>query len=131
MAKSQANNTVAALSSLLQKLKREREHYVAKIEEIDAVFERFGASPSSPSRGRRSGGGGRKAGRGKRPGGKRVQGVKQTLLESLTSTPQSPSDLQAKVSKKLGHKVNITTQLHMLKREKLAKAASRGQWVKA
>ncbi|MBL0922421.1 MAG: hypothetical protein IBJ10_09880 [Phycisphaerales bacterium] len=126
-------NTIAALSSLLQKLGKERQHHIAAIQEIDGVFRRFGFEPTgAPVRGK-SARGGASAGRarGKRPGGQRVQGVKQTLLESLSDTPQSPGELAAKVSKKLGAKVAITTQLHMLKREKAAKAVGRGQWVRA
>lgn len=69
--------------------------------------------------------------RGLKAGGQRVQGVKEALAESLTATAQSPADLQAKVSKKLGHDVSIATQLHMLKRDGVAKAIGRGQWVKA
>lgn len=130
-------NTIAALSSLLQKLSKERQHHVAAIQEIDAVFHRFGFEPSGAPMRRKPGrpagsGAGAGAGRarGKRAGGQRVQGVKQTLLESLSDTPQSPAELAAKVSKKLGAKVAITTQLHMLKREKAAKAVGRGQWVR-
>lgn len=129
-------NTIAALSSLLQKLSKERQHHVAAIQEIDAVFHRFGFEPSGAPMRRKPGrpaGSGASAGRsrGKRAGGQRVQGVKQTLLESLSDTPQSPAELASKVSKKLGAKVAITTQLHMLKREKAAKAVGRGQWVRA
>ena len=60
-----------------------------------------------------------------------MQGVKQTLEEALTASPQSPAELQEKVSAKLGHEVSVATQLHMLKRDGKAKAVGRGQWIKA
>lgn len=146
------------LSSLLRKLHAERNHHLAAVSEIDAVFARFGIDPETGGEARRGPGrprgsknkkkpGRKKAGskkkaskkktakkrtaRGKKAGGQRVQGVKQTLQESLTSTPQSPAELADKVSKKVGQKVSITTQLHMLKRDGVAKAVGRGQWVKA
>jgi hypothetical protein len=122
--------TLTAVSSLLAKLEKEREHHLASLEEIDAIFRRFGASPG-PGAGRRRGGramgGARRGGRG---AGSRVQGVKDALLSSLSGSPQSPADLAAKVSKRLGTKVNIATQLHMLKRDKKAKSVGRGQWVR-
>ncbi len=127
--------TIAALSSLLNKLTKERNHHVAAIQEIDEVFHKFGVEPPAiggatrGARAARSTGGAKR--RGLKRGGSRVQGVKQTLAESLSDTPQSPAELAAKVSKKLGSKVAITTQLHMLKREKVAKAVGRGQWVRA
>src|SRR5690606_27437642 len=119
-------------------------------EEIDAVFARFGVDPEAATGARRGPGRprgsrskqkaaskkasrkktGKRAGRGMKSGGSRVQGVKQTLEESLTNTPQSPAELKDKVSKKLGHEVSIATQLHMLKSEGKAKAVGRGQWVK-
>lgn len=124
-------DTIAEISAKLQELWKEREDLLARLDEINAVFHSFGIDPE---RGRRTRSSRRTRGTGKRrglrPGGKRVQGVKQTLLESLSATPQSPTELAANVSQKLGKKVAITTQLHMLKREKLAKAASRGQWVR-
>lgn len=136
--------TLNELSSLLRKLATEREQYVAAIEEIDAVFAQFGMeAPAGGARRRRGRPPMRKAGkkagrtkagakkRGRRRGGKRVQGVKQTLLDTLGSKPQSPIDLQKKVSKKLGAEVNIATQLQMLKSEGKAKAVGRGQWVAA
>lgn len=148
------------LSSLLRKLHAERNHHLAAVSEIDAVFARFGIDPETGGEVRRGPGRprgsknkkkpGRKKGaskktskkkasgakkkrtaRGKKPGGQRVQGVKQALQESLTSSPQSPAELADKVSKKVGQKVSITTQLHMLKRDGAAKAVGRGQWVKA
>ena len=124
---------VSDIREKLNDLARERQELLERLDEINGVFQSLGIDPDRGTRRAGLGRGRRTAarGRGLRPGGQRVQGVKQTLLESLTSTPQSPGELQTKVSKKLGHKVNITTQLHMLKREKLAKAASRGQWVKA
>lgn len=86
------------------------------------------------SRGRRGGRraktGRKKRSRGLRPGGKRVQGVKATLHEALTDKPQSPGELQKKVSQKLGAKVAIATQLNALKKEGMAKSVGRGQWVR-
>ena len=143
--------TMAQLSSLLRKLQQERSEHLAAIEKIDEVFAQFGMSPESgvkrrgPGRPRgsknkkkagRKKAGAKKAGRkkkarGAKAGGSRVQGVKQTLEESLTATPQSPAELASKVSKKLGQEVSITTQLHMLKRDGAAKTVGRGQWVKA
>lgn len=140
------------LSSMLRKLHEERNHHLAAVEEIDEIFNRFGINPDEAPRRRGPGrprGSGKKAGkkagrkkgskkkagkrasRGLKDGGQRVQGVKQTLAEALTSTPQTPAELQAKVSKKLGQEVSIATQLHMLKRDGVAKAVARGQWVKA
>lgn len=123
--------TIAALSSLLNKLTKERNHHVAAIQEIDEVFHKFGVEPPAIGGGRAPRPTGGAPRRGLKRGGSRVQGVKQTLAESLSDTPQSPAELAAKVSKKLGSKVAITTQLHMLKREKIAKAVGRGQWVRA
>lgn len=137
------------LSSLLRKLHAEREHHLSAVEEINAIFARFGIDPNTGGEVRRGPGrprgsknkkkagrkkAAKKAGRkkrGKKAGGSRVQGVKQALLESLTATAQSPAELADKVSKKVGQKVSITTQLHMLKRDGAAKAVGRGQWVKA
>lgn len=127
------SNTLSTVSSLLAKLRKERQHHVDSIAEIDAVFDRFGASPPGPApsgRGRGQGRGARGKGRGA-PGMMRVQGVKETLAATLSDSPQSPSELQQKVSKKLGTKVNIATQLNMLKKEKRAKSVGRGQWVRA
>lgn len=145
--------TMAQLSSLLRKLQQERSEHLAAIEKIDEVFAQFGMSPEAGGAKRRGPGrprgsknkkkagrkkaGAKKAGRkkkgarGAKAGGSRVQGVKQTLEESLTATPQSPAELASKVSKKLGQEVSITTQLHMLKRDGAAKTVGRGQWVKA
>ena len=137
------------LSSLLRKLHAEREHHLSAVEEINAIFARFGIDPNTGGEVRRGPGrprgsknkkkagrkkAAKKAGRkkrGKKAGGSRVQGVKQALLDSLTATAQSPAELADKVSKKVGQKVSITTQLHMLKRDGVAKAVGRGQWVKA
>lgn len=142
---------------MLSLLKKDREHHFNAIQEIDAILERLGAEapPMKRGPGRPRGsknkkktkpGGATKAstkaskksgkkrtrkGRGLKPGGSRVQGVKQTLADALTSSPQSPAELQTKVSNKLGHKVSIATQLHMLKRDGVAKAVGRGQWIKA
>ena len=137
--------TAVQLNSLLRKLHAERNHHVEAIDEIDKIFAQFGIDPEGGaarrgpgrprgSKGRKKAGrkkGSKKKARGKKAGGQRVQGVKQTLEESLTATPQSPAELQVKVSKKLGHDVSIATQLHMLKSEGKAKAVGRGQWVKA
>lgn len=133
-----AKTTLSALQELLSKLARERETHVAAIQRIDAVFAGLGAVTSG---GRAAGGGGSrggrraKAGRGGRskglpPGGQRVQGVKSTLHEVLTDKPQSPGELQKKVSQKLGSKVAIATQLNALKKEGMAKSVGRGQWVR-
>lgn len=138
---------------MLSLLKKDRDHHLNAIQEIDAILERLGAESTTTKRGpgrprgsknkkkartkgakkasKKSGKKRTRKGRGLKPGGSRVQGVKQTLADALTSTPQSPADLQAKVSTKLGHKVSIATQLHMLKRDGVAKAVGRGQWVKA
>ncbi len=125
------SNTLSTVSSLLAKLRKERQHHVDSIAEIDAVFGRFGASPPGPApAGRGKGRGSRGKGRGA-PGMMRVQGVKEALAAALSDSPQSPSELQQKVSKKLGVKVNIATQLNMLKKEKRAKSVGRGQWVRA
>jgi len=142
-------------SHMMSLLQKERDHHAQAIEEIDAILERLeDATTTVPTRrgpgrprgsknkkkaGRAAKKGskkkagkkrGRKKGRGLKEGGSRVQGVKQTLAEALTTSPQSPAELQAKVSAKLGHEVSIATQLHMLKREGAAKAVGRGQWVK-
>lgn len=106
------------------------------IDEIDRVLAKFGLEPGeapparSGRRGRRKASTTRKKKRGGRSG-RRIQGVKQALESALTGTPQSPGELADKVSKKVGAKVSITTQLHALKAEKKAKAVARGQWVKA
>jgi hypothetical protein len=154
--------TMVQLSSLLRKLHDERNHHLESIDEIDAIFARFGVDPESG--GKKRGPGrprgstnkkkkktkkkaasskkkatkkktkkktGKRGSRGLKAGGQRVQGVKQALQDALTSTAQSPADLQAKVSKKVGQEVSIATQLHMLKRDGVAKAVGRGQWVKA
>jgi len=133
MAESQS---LRKLSSLLQKLADERRSHMEAIERIDSVFLRMGFQPppsgAGSSRGAKLRGratAGRR--RGLKTGGQRVQGVKQALLESLTDTPQTPDQLKAKVSSKVGANVAIVTQLAMLKREKLAKAVARGQWVRA
>lgn len=145
-------DTKAQLSSLLKKLHAERDQHLAAIEEIDSVLESFGGDAGAPVKrrgpgrprgskntkkktkkksskkktGKRAG----RKGRGLKKGGSRVQGVKQTLEEALTGSPQSPAQLQDKVSAKLGHDVSVATQLHMLKREGKAKSVGRGQWVK-
>lgn len=118
------NSTVASLTSKLTKLEKEREHHVQAIREIDAVFARLGG---------KIGGGASigRAGRAAGGSGSRAQGVKAALLGSLTDKGQSPDELAAKVSRKVGAKVNITTQLAMLKAEKKARNPKRGQWVKA
>jgi len=131
-----ASPTLRKLSVLLQKLADERRAHVAEIERIDSVFARMGFRPSdsgaAPARaGRQSGRTASGKRRGRKPGGQRVQGVKQALLESLSDTPQTPAQLKAKVCGKVGANVAIVTQLAMLKREKLAKSVSRGQWVRA
>jgi hypothetical protein len=151
MLRSMKQETRAHMLSLL---KKDREHHLNAIQEIDAILERIGAEAAPAKRGpgrprgsknkkkktkakgakkasKKSGKKRTRKGRGIKPGGSRVQGVKQTLADALTSSPQSPADLQTKVSNKLGHKVSIATQLHMLKRDGVAKAVGRGQWVKA
>lgn len=131
-----ASPTLRKVSVLLQKLADERRAHAEEIERIDSVFARMGFRPSgsgaAPTRAARLSGrpaGGKR--RGRKSGGQRVQGVKHALLESLTDTPQTGAQLKAKVCGKVGANVNITTQLAMLKREKLAKAVARGQWVRA
>lgn len=130
------SQTLRKLSALLQTLADERRTHVEEVQRIDSVFERMGFRPSdsgvAPARAARQTGRAAKGKRrGRKPGGQRVQGVKQALLESLSDTPQTPAQLKAKVSSKVGADVAIVTQLAMLKREKLAKAAARGQWVRA
>lgn len=151
-------DTAALYTALVSKLRQDRAEHAAAITEIDAFLETVGdlagAAPRKRGPGRPKGSknkaqkkagkkaGSKKAGkkksgkkrgrkgRGLKAGGSRVQGVKQTLEDALMSTPQSPADLQAKVSKALGHEVAVATQLHMLKREGKAKTVGRGQWVK-
>ncbi len=133
-----AKTTLTALQGLLSKLAKEREEHVAAIQQIDTVFANFGMAPPSDRgtssggarRGRRKAAGKKGRGRGLRPGGSRVQGVKTTLHEALTDKPQSPGELQKKVSQKLGAKVAIATQLNALKKEGMAKSVGRGQWVR-
>lgn len=135
---------------MLSLLKKDREHHQNAIDEIDSILERLGSESGETRRGpgrprgsknkkkrgakkasKKTGKKRSRKGRGLKPGGSRVQGVKETLAASLTTSPQSPAELQEKVSKKLGHEVSIATQLHMLKRDGVAKAIGRGQWVKA
>jgi hypothetical protein len=130
------SQSLRKLSALLQKLADERRSHVEEIHRIDSVFTTMGFRPSdsgaAPVRAGRTSGraaGGKR--RGRKAGGQRVQGVKQALLESLTDTPQTPAQLKAKVSNKVGADVAIVTQLAMLKREKLAKAVARGAWIRA
>lgn len=128
-----ASPSLRKLAVLLQKLADERRSHIEAVRRIEAVMARMGFDPSGA---RVAGEGssstrGPRRGRGLKSGGKRVQGVKQALLESLSATPQSPAQLKAKVCGKVGANVNITTQLAMLKREKLAKDVARGQWVRA
>lgn len=150
-------DTAAQLSALFSKLRKDRAEHAAAIAEIDAVLDTVGnTTVAAPKRGpgrpkgsknktkkkagkkagtknartKKSGKKRAPKGRGLKKGGSRVQGVKQTLEDALTGTPQSPADLQAKVSKALGHDVAVATQLHMLKREGKAKTVGRGQWVK-
>lgn len=144
------NDAAAQLSALLKKLHKEREEHLAAIDDIDTTLAAFGLDPKggAPRTGKRRGPGrprgsskkaskkaskrrGKKKTRGLKKGGSRVQGVKQTLEESLTASPQTPAELQEKVSRKLGHEVSVATQLHMLKRDGKAKTVGRGQWVKA
>ncbi len=152
--------TKAHLSSLIRKLEEERDHHLASVEEIDSIIATLNSEglsggvkrgPGRPRGSKNKKKTGRKTARkkagtrkkktkkktakrgsrGLKPGGQRVQGVKEALADALTGTAQSPAELQAKVSKKLGHDVSIATQLHMLKRDGVAKAIARGQWVKA
>lgn len=134
-----AKTTLSALHTLLSKLAAERAEHVAAIERIDAVFAGLRgvtsggrAAAAAGGRGGARGKKGRKGGRkrGLRPGGSRVQGVKTTLAEALTDKPQSPGELQKKVSQRLGSKVAIATQLNALKKEGVAKSVGRGQWVR-
>ncbi len=138
-------------SHMLSLLKKEREHHQKSLDEIDAIIERISSETATTKRGpgrprgsknkkkrgakkaskKKAGKKRTRKGRGLKPGGSRVQGVKETLAASLTTSPQSPAELQAKVSKKLGQDVSVATQLHMLKRDGVAKAVGRGQWVKA
>lgn len=121
---------------LAESLLADRRAHVEEVQRIDAVFQRLSVQP--PDNHGAGGASGARRGRpaagrrpGRKPGGQRVQGVKQALLDSLTDTPQTPAQLKAKVCGKVGANVNITTQLAMLKREKLAKPASRGLWIRA
>jgi len=145
-------DTAALYTALVNKLRRDRAEHAAAIAEIDAVLNTVGnttvaASKRGPGRPRgsknkvkkesskkagakKTGKKAARKGRGLKKDGSRVHGVKQSLEEALTGTPQTPADLQAKVSKALGHDVAIATQLHMLKREGKAKTVGRGQWVK-
>jgi hypothetical protein len=152
--------TRAQISSLIRKLEEERNHHLASVDEIDSIIAKLesegksGAKKRGPGRPRGSRNKkkakrkvakkktgarkkkakkktGKRGSRGLKPGGQRVQGVKQALQDALTSSAQSPAELQAKVSKKVGQDVSIATQLHMLKRDGVAKAVGRGQWVKA
>ena len=130
------SQTLRKVSTLLQKLADERRAHVEEVQRIDSVFERMGFRPTgagmAPARAaRQTGRAARGKRRGRKLGGQRVQGVKQALLESLTDSPQTPAQLKAKVSSKVGADVAIVTQLAMLKQEKLAKAVARGQWVRA
>lgn len=67
----------------------------------------------------------------RRPLGQRVSGVKAETLACLTKTPQSIETIRAKVSRRLGHDVEVNVQLSQLKRAGKAKIAKRGHWVKA
>lgn len=114
------NATMKSLTKMLTKLQRERARNVAAVREIDGVLARLGGASShrgQPGTARSS--------------GKRVQGVKEALLAALTAKPQSPKDLQKAVRRKLGAPVKIATQLNTLKREKKAKSAGRGLWVRS
>jgi len=147
-------DTAALHTALVNKLRQDRAEHAAAIAEIDAVLDTVGdlAGPAIRKRGpgrpkgsknktkqktdqksgaKKTGKKAARKGRGLKKGGSRVRGVKQSLQEALTGTPQTPAELQAKVSKALGHDVAIATQLHMLKRESKAKTVGRGQWVKA
>lgn len=129
------SQSLRKLSALLQKLVDERRSHMEEIQRIDSVFTRMGFRPSdaSPAPTRAARQSGRAASgkrRGRKAGGQRVQGVKQALLDSLTDSPQTPAQLQVRVSNKVGANVAIVTQLAMLKREKLAKAVARGQWIR-
>lgn len=150
-------DTVALYTAFLNKLRQDRAVHAAAIAEIDAVLNNVGNTTGAvpkrePGRpkgskskskkagskkagnkkaGKKSGKKKARKGRGLKTGGSRVRGVKQSLHEALTGTPQTPADLEAKVSKALRHKVAIATQLHMLKREGKAQTVGRGQWVKA
>lgn len=118
-----ANPTIASITSKLKKLQKDRDHHLESIREIDAIFAKLGAKVGK--------GGASRAGRGGGGAGSRVQGVKAALLASLTDKGQTPVELAAKVSKKVGAKVNVTTQLAMLKAAKKAKNPERGLWTRA
>lgn len=120
-----------SINSLIRKLQAQRAHHAAAIAEIDAVFSRLrsslGAAGNAPSTHvSRSTGGSLKT-----VSGRRVQGVKAALLASLSSKPQSPASLAARVSKRLGAEVSVAVQLQALKAEKKAKNPERGLWIKA
>lgn len=123
-------STVTQINSLIKKLEKERAHHIDAIEEIDKTFAQLGmATPGRARSGRRLSGPIMPRGlRGR--SGKRVQGVKQALEDALTTKPQSPTQLQEKVSSKVGADVAIATQLNALKKEGKAKNVGRGQWVK-
>jgi len=122
-------DTAALYTALLNKLRQDRAEHAAAIAEIDAVLDTVGdlGGPAARKRGpgrpkgsknktkKKTGqkAGSNKAGkkkvgkkrassgRGLKKGSSRVQGVKQALESALTGTPQTPADLQAKVSKAL------------------------------
>lgn len=146
------NPTVKKLQKLLNDLVAERDSHRRAIQEIDAVLAQTGvipravsskAGPSGPRRrkqGRRKAGTSKKAGKkaAARPAAKkgrkargRAKGVKKALEAALSATPQSPRDLAAKVSGKLGRKVSVAAQLRLLQREGKAKTVGRAQWTTA
>lgn len=124
-------STVTQINSLIKKLEKERAHHVSAIEEIDKTFAQLGMGVPGRARGRRGASSSPVMPRGMRGRtGRRVQGVKQALYDALGAKPQSPTELQEKVSSSLGSDVAIATQLNALKKEGKAKNVGRGQWVK-
>lgn len=86
-----ASSTASELMDLLDQLKTERAEYVAKIEEIDATFERLGAAipgstpeAASPGPGRPKGTSGRKRQRFEKTG-------EQSVLDYIVENPGAAS----------------------------------------
>ncbi len=125
------SSAARSVNSLISKLHAQRVHHVAAIAEIDAVFARLrsslgAAGNAASTRVSRTTGGSLRT-----VPWRRVQGVKAALLASLSSKPQSPASLAARVSRRLGAEVSVAVQLQALKAAKKAKNPERGLWIKA